>query len=294
MKQSEFIEREEKKQHGDFMFPFVTYGTFIPRGITSFPIHWHEEVELVVAYRGVADYYLNGEKVVLNEGDILFISPSTLHSFNQKDDSIFMAEAVLFNLNLINNSIDICNNKYFSPLLSCESTPYFVINKTHDCYEELIEIVSKLLFIYKEKTEYFELEIKSLLLEMFYILFSNNYFTINNNMPNNASNKIIKSVLNYIQENYNKPLTLNDISNRFKISIYHLSHMFKDTTRMSCIDYIIDFRLLKASQLLLTTDEAILNIALEVGFNNISYFNRAFKKKFNTTPSAYRKGSGNH
>ena len=294
MKQSEFIEREEKKQHGDFMFPFVTYGTHIPKGITSFPIHWHEEVEMVIVYKGMADYYLNGEKVLLQEGDVLFISPSTLHAFNQNADNIFLAEAVLFNLNLINNSVDICNNKYFSPLLNCECTPYFVINNNHTCYDELKEMLNNLLITYKEKNEYFELEIKSILLEIFYILFSNNYFIINNNMPNNTSNKIIKSVLNYIQENYNKPLTLNDIANTFKISVYHLSHMFKDTTRMSCIDYIIDFRLLKASQLLLTTDDAILNIALEVGFNNISYFNRAFKKKFNTTPSEYRKKAGNN
>ena len=57
---------------------------------------------------------------------------------------------------------------------------------------------------------------------------------------------------------------------------------------MTCIDFLIAYRLNMASTLLYTTDLPILAIALECGFNNISYFNRAFKKQFNTTPTEHR------
>ena len=57
----------------------------------------------------------------------------------------------------------------------------------------------------------------------------------------------------------------------------------------SFIEYLNEYRLTMASRLLLSSDASILDIANEVGFDNLSYFNRLFKKRFLTTPSNYRK-----
>ena len=64
---------------------------------------------------------------------------------------------------------------------------------------------------------------------------------------------------------------------------------FKNTMGTSFIDYLNEYRLTMASRLLLSSESSILDIAAEVGFDNLSYFNRIFKKRFEMTPSAYRK-----
>ena len=62
---------------------------------------------------------------------------------------------------------------------------------------------------------------------------------------------------------------------------------------MTCVDYINEYRLKIATNLLETTDMSIMEIAVKVGVNNISYFNKIFKKKFNLTPKEYRKNLKN-
>ena len=64
---------------------------------------------------------------------------------------------------------------------------------------------------------------------------------------------------------------------------------------MTCIEYLNQYRLEMASRQLTETELPVTSIALESGFNNISYFNRVFKKKFGVTPKEYRSCSNqNH
>ena len=63
---------------------------------------------------------------------------------------------------------------------------------------------------------------------------------------------------------------------------------FKENMGTSFVDYLRDYRLTMAARLLLVSDDTVLSIAEEVGFDNLSYFNRAFKKKYGVTPREYR------
>ncbi|EKY23488.1 helix-turn-helix domain-containing protein [Clostridium celatum] len=63
---------------------------------------------------------------------------------------------------------------------------------------------------------------------------------------------------------------------------------FKKHIGMTCIQYINNYRLEKASLLLNSTSKPIMDISLEVGFDNLSYFNKLFKNKYNLTPKEFR------
>ena len=69
----------------------------------------------------------------------------------------------------------------------------------------------------------------------------------------------------------------------------HFMRYFKETIGTSFIDYLKEYRLTMAARLLHASDSSILDISEEVGFENLSYFNRAFKKRYHVTPSQYRK-----
>lgn len=289
MNSQEFLNHEEKKKHGDILFPFIKYFTIMPIFYTSFPVHWHEEVEIVLVRNGKCIFNINSEKIIADQGDILVISPSTLHSFRQYKDLKYCSDTYVFNLSLINNTIDICNSKYFNPLLNNKCNPYYLLKSNEIPYNKCLNLLEEIRELNYNKKPCYELKIKSKLLELFSIFFENKIIEINADTQENSSIKIIKSVINYIKQNYKDNITLDLLSDKFKISVYHLAHLFKDITGVSCIDFIINYRLNVSAEKIRNTNESILNIALDNGFNNISYFNRAFKKKFNLTPTQYRK-----
>lgn len=288
MKDSDFLSHEEKKKHGDIMFPYVKYPTAIPYWYSCFPIHWHAEMEIISVNEGSCFYIVNSKKLLIEKGDILVISPFILHSFYQNEDNIFLGDTYVFNLNIINNSIDICNSKYFKPLMNNECNPYFLIKKCNPAYSKCSEILMELNKLSVEKNEFFEIKIKSYLLDLFYTFFTENIITLSSKPKEDRAAKKTKEILKFIEENYANNLSLNVISDKFDISLYHLSHIFKTTTGMSCIEYLVDYRLSMAANMLRQNNLPVLNIALDTGFNNISYFNRVFKKKFNVTPTKYR------
>ena len=84
-------------------------------------------------------------------------------------------------------------------------------------------------------------------------------------------------------------ITIEDIANEVDLSQSHFMKYFKNTMGTSFIDYLNDYRLTMVSRLLVSSESSILDIAAESGFDNLSYFNRMFKKRFGMTPREYRK-----
>ena len=104
-------------------------------------------------------------------------------------------------------------------------------------------------------------------------------------MQNNAA---ILAALTYIDNNFTQRITLQDVSAAAMLSPSYFSSSFKQYTGYSLIDYTNAKRIRLASKLLLAKQNAsISEIAMQVGFNNMSNFNRAFRKYAGCTPSEY-------
>ena len=105
------------------------------------------------------------------------------------------------------------------------------------------------------------------------------------NMPNPK----IKQAIEYIHENLSKPVKLNDLAGICHLSDDYFSRLFLKITGMRPIEYINRKRIEEAKLMLLSTSDPIEKIALEVGIDNFSYFNRLFKKYSCNTPGEYRR-----
>lgn len=92
----------------------------------------------------------------------------------------------------------------------------------------------------------------------------------------------------YIDHNYMAPLTLETLAEVCHGSPYHLHRTFKKVTGITPVDYIQQKRIAKASEYLLTTEQAVAEIALRVGLPNTSYFITLYKKKTGYTPTQFR------
>ncbi|WMJ77098.1 MULTISPECIES: response regulator transcription factor [unclassified Sedimentibacter] len=106
-----------------------------------------------------------------------------------------------------------------------------------------------------------------------------------------TENKLLNSIIDYIQTNYNSNITLKDCANVFYTSTNHISRLFKQHCNTTFTKYLNDYRITKAKDLLLDTNYTIEEIATMVGYNSPNYLYKLFKNKYNTTPNNYKKNS---
>ncbi|QSB49427.1 helix-turn-helix domain-containing protein [Parageobacillus toebii] len=103
--------------------------------------------------------------------------------------------------------------------------------------------------------------------------------------------KVIQSALNYIEENYQNGITLEEVAEHVHISPFYLSKLFKKELKMNFVSYVTEKKMQKAKELLENTDLPVINIALELNYQEPNYFSKVFKKVVGITPSEYRKRS---
>ncbi|MGO4729597.1 helix-turn-helix domain-containing protein [Paenibacillus sp. 2KB_22] len=97
-----------------------------------------------------------------------------------------------------------------------------------------------------------------------------------------------QAVVRYLNENYQKPLTLPEVAGMFRISPHYLSRLFKQTTGFTFSDYLNLLRVKEAQRLLRESEESITDIAWLAGFSNFSHFGKMFKRTVQVAPRVYR------
>ena len=285
----EYENYREKILHGSPLFPYITYLCSIPLDFPRVPAHWHDEIELVYIKKGIGIIHVDFSQYTVSAGMIALILPGQLHSIEQFENESMEYENIIFHPNmLISKKTDTCNTDFFLPLLSGTiSVPVFYAPDS-PCYAEIAACIDANDEICKTNPAGYQLFIKSQLFMFFFILFHK----CSNRIPQKKDYKSLekmKLILKYIDNHYMSKITIADISQETGLSQSQFMKYFKKTMGTSFIEYLNEYRLTMASRLLLSSDSSILAIAGEVGFENLSYFNRTFKKRFGQTPREYRK-----
>lgn len=105
-----------------------------------------------------------------------------------------------------------------------------------------------------------------------------------------TDNDAVQNVKIYMDKNYQRNISVEFLASIFHMNRSYLSFIFKHKMKVSCIDYLNQVRIIHAKELLKQTDKKMYQIARQVGYNNVSYFYRAFKKVEGMTPEQYRQG----
>lgn len=108
------------------------------------------------------------------------------------------------------------------------------------------------------------------------------------NMDESSDSRRISKVYNYVNNHYKEVIRLEDLANEVGMTPISFSRFFKLRVNKTISDYIIDIRLGEATRLLVDTTQSIAEICYECGFNNLSNFNRIFKKKKDCSPKEFR------
>ncbi len=115
------------------------------------------------------------------------------------------------------------------------------------------------------------------------------YFAASAEQQNFYKNRIVQKVMKFVHENYQNPISLNDAADYVNKSPGYLSNKFKKEAGVSFTQYVTDYRILKAKELLISTNMKVKEIAVYVGFQDEQYFSLVFKKECGLTAGGYRK-----
>lgn len=100
---------------------------------------------------------------------------------------------------------------------------------------------------------------------------------------------VIREMKMYARENFRNPIKLSDRAKHYGFNEKYIGRLFKSTTDVSFSNYVNRLRLNHAKNLLLSTEKSIIEVALDSGFENVTYFNRCFKRELGLTPTEFRR-----
>lgn len=275
--------------HGTFFFPLEHYYCCIPDTLSLLPLHWHEEMEITLVQEGSCIYHVDLHSHPIKQGDFVIVSPHMLHGITPIEGQVMSSDSFVFSLNMLGHDYpDSCTTKFLHPITKQKLLLPAIIKTDHPAYAALHSIFEGLLSCYTKQEYAFELEMKALLFQFLHQLIIFTDIPEDKKQGNEEIMDKIKTVLQYIQTNYQSPISIAELADLCHFSTYYFMRFFKKHTNMTCIEYINSYRLSKSLEQLENSSLSVTEIALENGFNNISYFNRQFKKRFGITPKEYR------
>lgn len=281
----------ETKSHYDTDFSYNTYLCTIPQDFSEVPLHWHNETELIYIKKGKGIVSVDMKYYDVESGDLVVVCPGRIHSICNRNDSRLEYENIIFNEKILMPAdCDRHTSEFFRHLNNYNNLFPVILKKTDLRYREIIANIDEADRVCETFPAWYELKIRSCLYNFFFTL-QNHADDIQNHAENRLSDEKmekLKIILNYVSENYNHAITIQNIADECHFSESHFMKFFKQCTGTSFISYLNDYRLIKASGLITSTDMKIIQIACECGFDNLSYFNRCFKKKYGVSPSCFR------
>lgn len=292
MNMNEYQNYHENIFHTSAEFPYNTYLCSIPLDFTQVPLHWHEEMELIVIKRGTGTVSVNLTESSVSAGDIVLVLPGQLHAIRQKSHCTMEYENILLDPSmLICGGQDLCAAQYIHPLV-CGNLPVeTVFTPALSYYTDIASCIENIDRLCDLRPDGYQLAVKGWLFQFFYYLVQNQKNNGSVSRPDTKSLEKIKTILRYVEEHYSEPISIDDMAKITHYSKSHFMKFFRQHMGTSFIEYLNSYRLTIAARLLTTTDSSILEVAAQSGFENLSYFNRLFRRKFQQTPGEFRTGS---
>lgn len=257
-------------------------------GRLMFPTHWHKHMEILFVQSGALAVECNSERFTAHEGDLVIIGSHDLHSgFSHSDDLAYYV-MILDPALLHSASLDAAQTKFITPIVRNQIVFHHKLSGDADVSECMYAIIQEM----GERQLGYELSVKSQLFRMLTLLMRRHvkaHLPQSNYEQRRHNLERFQPVLSYIESHYDEELSVAQLSELAGLSRFHFSRIFKELTDRTVTEYVIDIRLREAEYLLHNTDMTISEIALAVGFSDIYYFSRTFKKAKHRSPSEVRK-----
>ena len=272
----------------DTLFEFST--DILVHSEIELSLGWHSQTEIIHILDGEGVFNVSGRKTRVRPGTFVIINPNQIHSAHANIGRPLRYQSLKFSYKYFESfSNDPVHNEFIEPLLLGDSFLPSTIQVSfpiHYMVEQIFEVIST---IYYKQDFGYELGLRTKLFELLFVFYTHK-FIYHRSTPKKitVSEETVKKTINYIHNNYDESFTLDYLADMSNTSKPHLCRTFKRMTAQTITEYQNSYRIKKACELLISTDERIVSIAFQVGYNNISYFNERFRQKTLLTPVEYR------
>ncbi|NLL05908.1 MAG: AraC family transcriptional regulator [Clostridiaceae bacterium] len=251
----------------------------------------HEYYEMVYIKRGNAVFEISGYPAEIGPNDIIIIKPNQFHKFTVKSETD--CEFIVLNFKFVSKfdmQFSGVSLEFFLDFVSGKESGAFIKLKVSQ-KNEIIILLNRILKEKENPDIGSELLNYLLVMELFVLISRALKMEWENSIKNKSSKlkELIQVSVSYINNNYERDISLKDIAQYVFLSTSYFTRAFKDEMGVSPINYLLKTRIERAKELLKDTDLKISDIALNVGFSNQQRFNDIFKKHAKMTPLQYRK-----
>ncbi len=256
------------------------------------PWHWHGEVELFYIQAGSLEYHLPSGCHVFRTGEGGFVNAGVLHMTRRTGPSPCLQEEVLFHPRFLGGEEDSrITQKYIRPLVEDPALALLRLSPDRPEHRALLDTIRQAYRTYQRRRPNYELEAKEQAARIWRGLLELPQDSCWVERPDRRANSLrVKTMMEFIGGHYGEKLTLERIAQAGCVSSRECGRCFQETLGMSPFQFLTDFRLRRACQLLANTGLSATEIAVTCGFGTSSYFSRTFRTRFGYTPREYRSG----
>lgn len=261
-----------------FQYPDANFRiTFHPDSETlgrpaGFVMHWHEHIEILLFTVGGAALLLDDTSLSLAENDIAVINANVSHQMPEKDP------ATAYHCLII--------DKQFCDFMGVSVDTLHFCTSIRD--RRLRELILSVAAEMSERKTLYKVRVQSLVLELLVLLAREHSGPAQLACAAGSTQKqtLIKKAIGYIAAHYQEPMTIEEISEQVGLSKYYFCRSFKEVAGQRVFDYINLVRCTQAHRLLGSGRYTITQCAYAVGFHNLSYFTRTYRRFMGRTPSS--------
>lgn len=282
----------EKVAHETQARPFSIHHTHVEGDNTNaLYLHCHPEAEFFYLEEGELSFSVEDRNYILRAGDAVLIPPQLVHHASKVLGEECTYGALVFSVEWLSGYCGKEGNLYLNTLLKM---PYDWIRVFRAGEPEDAEMLRRLSHFADYRgmpLEQYEMKLLGELL----ISFQEIYNAVLEKMRYNDKIDVLQENLQkgiaYVNAHFREALSLAELAEAAGYSESHFCHRFKEVTGYTPFAYLNRIRVIKASEELLTTEDKITEIAGRCGFDNISYFNRVFRREMGVSPGEYRRGA---
>ncbi|MBR2180076.1 MAG: helix-turn-helix transcriptional regulator [Selenomonadaceae bacterium] len=280
-------EGQEIRPHGTLAYPVASYYNDMNNALVIW--HWHEELELIYVTKGVVRVGVGSVEKTLTVGDGCFINSNVAHTVCKVDSRGGIINSIVFHPKLIGGRHSIYWQKYLKPLIENEERQFIAFDSMQSKDSQIISLIQLAWQAEADETPGYEFEVRNLLSQVILLLSEGKSGKPYSPTPKELRDmERTKQMITFMENHFTDELTIKQIASVAALSEGECLRCFKRSTGLSPIQFLKDYRLIRAAELIRSTNQQISDIATQCGFLDMSYFAKSFKQAFGDTPTTYR------
>ena len=250
--------------------------------------HWHNDVEFLVTLKGTAEHSVNGKLFTLHAGETIFVNSRQMHYARPAGEELSEILCILINPRMLSMS-PFFDSTYVLPVTQNSNMPCLILRENNGWQGEIVHNLNEMYRQSKHPAAH--LKIHGLFCYIWSLIYENMPESAPQNRSDTADLTAIETMLELIENRYAGRLPLAEIAAAGHVCESKCCRLFRKYVQKTPTLYLTHYRLGKAAELLVSTDDSVTEIAFACGFSGASYFTETFRKCFGITPTEYRENN---